>query len=64
MNNEIVGSTEIPMGLGMALAENMTAMQYFSALGEKQQREIIAHTRDIRSKQEMKQYVRDLSKMF
>jgi len=49
--------TEIPMGLGMALAQNLDAMNYFSSLGHEQQEEVINHTHVIQSKNEMKQFV-------
>ena len=41
---------EIPMGFGMALAENMPAMEYFASLSHEQQQAVIAHTHQIRSK--------------
>lgn len=51
---------DIPMGLGMALAENIQSMQYFAALTEQQQRAVIDRTHQIQSKQEMQEYVRHL----
>ena len=48
---------EIPMGLGMALAENLPAMEYFSSLSPRQQQEIIRKTHQISSKEEMRQFV-------
>ena len=48
---------EIPMGLGMALAENLPAMEYFSSLSPRQQQEIIRKTHQISSKEEMQQFV-------
>lgn len=51
---------EIPMGFGMALAENSSAMQYFASLSDEQQQAVIAHTHQIRSKKEMQAYVRSL----
>ncbi|MBC8584754.1 hypothetical protein [Youxingia wuxianensis] len=48
---------EIPMGLGMALAENLPAMEYFSSLSPRQQQEIIHKTHQISSKEEMQQFV-------
>ena len=50
--------SELPMGLGMALAQNPQAMRAFALLSEQQQREIVAGTHAIRSKEEMRQYVR------
>ncbi len=48
---------EMPIGLGMALAQNPEAMKKFATMSPAQQQEIIAGTHDIRSKQEMHQYV-------
>ena len=59
--NNLIKQSEVPMGLGMALAENLQAMQYFSSLSMEQQRSVIAHTHQIQSKQEMQQFVRDLA---
>ncbi|MEG0693662.1 MAG: hypothetical protein RR444_11360 [Oscillospiraceae bacterium] len=53
-------SPEIPMGLGMALAQNLPAMNYFSALPQEQKQQIINHTHQIQSKQEMHAYVDSL----
>ncbi len=50
----------MPLGLGMALAENMEAMERFAAMNRTQQSAFIAGTHAIRSKQEMRQYVRNL----
>ncbi len=47
----------MPMGLSMALAQNIRAMQHFSGLPRDQQRRIIDHTRNIQSKEEMRAYV-------
>ena len=51
---------EIPMGLGMALAQNLNAMNRFASLPEEKRREIIAHTHEIQSKKEMRAYVDSL----
>lgn len=51
---------EIPMGLGMALAQNDKAMERFTSLSPEERRKIIDHTHDIHSKQEMRQYVDNL----
>ena len=52
---------ELPMGLGMALAQNSDAMHYFSNLSDQQQQEIINHTHQIQSRREMHQYVQSLA---
>lgn len=53
-------SQEMPLGLGMALAENLDAMNRFVAMSKTQQSAFIAGTHAIRSKQEMRQYVQRL----
>jgi hypothetical protein len=51
----------LPLGFGMALAQNADAMQSFSALPKQQQEEIVDHTHQIQSKQEMQNYVQSLT---
>ena len=60
MNNYVDGDN-MPLGLGMALAKNVNAMNYFSALSKEQQDAIISHTHEIKSKREMQDYVNNLS---
>ena len=48
---------QIPVGLGMALAQRPEAMEKFATLSETQKQEIINGTHSISSKQEMRQYV-------
>lgn len=52
---------ELPLGLGMALAQNTKAMTYFASLPESGQKAIIEHTHQINSRQEMHQYVASLA---
>ncbi len=47
----------IPIGLSMALAQNLEAMKKFATLSEKQQKELIEGTHLIKSKEEMQSYV-------
>ncbi len=54
---QYIGKNGIPMGLGMALAQNMEAMNYFSSLSEAEQRSIVDRTAAIRSKKEMQAFV-------
>ena len=49
-----------PLGFGMALAQNPDAMEVFSGLTEDQRRQVLAKTRRIRSKSEMRSYVDSL----
>ncbi len=55
---------DIPMGLGMALLQNPTAYNCFSALTEKQQKTVINGTKNINSKEEMQIYVDGIPRMF
>lgn len=59
-SNNFVDGADMPLGLGMALAKNLSAMEYFAALPESERQRIIEHTHSIRSKQEMQEYVNSL----
>lgn len=59
--DENILAGDIPMGFGMALAENMPAMRNFSLLTDEQQRRIIDGTHSIMSKEEMRAYVQKLA---
>lgn len=59
MNNYVDGP-EMPLGLGMALAQNLNAMNRFATLSPAEQKAIIAHTQSIGSKEEMAAYVQSL----
>ena len=52
--------TEMPVGLGMALAMNPEAMQKFASLPETKQQEIIKGTHAVSSKEQMRQYVEQI----
>lgn len=54
--------TELPLGFGIALAKNNSAMSYFSSLTPAHKREIIAHSHTIRSKEEMEKFVNSMDK--
>ena len=51
---------DMPMGLDIALAKNEMAHDYFYALPEAAQKQIINHTHTIESKEEMQAYVDSL----
>ena len=51
---------DLPLGFGMALAQNEKAMQYFSSLPEEKRVEIVDHTHQIHSRKEMHEYVSHL----
>ncbi len=52
---------ELPMGLGMALAQDPQAMSCFASLSPDRQRDVIEHTHTINSKSEMQAFVRNLT---
>lgn len=60
MGHNYANNPEMPMGLGMALAQNLQAMEYFAALPSEQQQNVIEQTHGIRSKAEMQQFVQNL----
>ncbi len=53
---------DLPLGFAMSLAQNGAALDYFSALTEEEKQAVIAHTHQLRSKQEMRAYAEQLSK--
>ncbi len=53
---------ELPLGLGMALAQNLQAMRHFSSLSNEAQQALIDQTHSIRSKQEMRAFVDRLTR--
>lgn len=55
-----VDGPEIPLGLGMALAQNLPAMNRFASLSSSEQQAVIARTHVIRSKAEMRDFVQSL----
>ena len=52
-----MGNYEMPIGLGMALAQRPEAMKKFVNLSEAKKQEIINGTHLLSSKEEMQQYV-------
>ncbi len=60
MKQNFVNGEEIPLGFGMALAQNPEAMDVFSSLTQQQRRQVLDKTRNIRSKEEMRSYVDSL----
>lgn len=58
-----VNGKDIPMGFGMALAQNSEAMKRFSAMTDEQRSKLINGTHEIRSKKEMKSYVEKIAHM-
>jgi len=56
-----VNGPEIPLGLGMALAQNGDALTHFAALSAERKQEIIEHTHGISSKNEMRAFVNSIA---
>lgn len=56
-----MNKNDLPLGFGMALAQNETAMQQFEALTGKQKEAVVNKTKKINSKKEMKSFVSSLS---
>ena len=59
----ILNNDEIPVGLSMALAENLHAMERFGNMTEAKRQEVINRSRNVGSKQEMRSLVSDLEQM-
>lgn len=51
---------ELPLGLGMALAQNEAAMQRFGALSNEERRAVIEKAHTVSSRQEMEALVSGL----
>lgn len=56
-----MNKTDLPIGFGIALAQNETAMKQFESLSSTQKEAIINKTRKINSKNEMQLFVNYLS---
>lgn len=53
-------NSEIPLGLGMAFAQNTAAMERFAAMSTAQKEEVIRMAQNIGSKAEMTDFVQKL----
>lgn len=54
-------SGEIPLGLGMALAQNPQAMKVYAEMNKTAQQEILARAHQVSSKREMQRLVAELA---
>ena len=52
---------QIPLGLGYALAENTSALKYFSELSAEKQRSVIDRAGSISSRAELRSFVRNMA---
>lgn len=62
MEHNMFSSNEVPMGIGMALAENMPAMYAFTALDDDAREAFIHNAQNVQSRDEMRAYVNSLLK--
>ena len=60
MKSNFLDGPDIPLGFGMALAQNPDAMDVFSGLTEPQRKQVLDKSRRVRSKEEMRSYVDSL----
>ncbi len=54
-------STELPLGFGMALAQNEAAMHRFESMNETEKQAILHQVHNVHSKAEMRKLVSGLS---
>jgi len=54
-------NAELPLGFGMALAQNEAAMRQFESLNETEKQAILNQVQNVRSKAEMRRLVSGLS---
>ncbi|MGN0534971.1 MAG: hypothetical protein ACI4IR_03105 [Eubacterium sp.] len=52
---------DLPMGFGMALAQNEQAMKKFEALTEEEKQAVVQKTHTVNSKREMQSLVKSLT---
>lgn len=52
-------SNELPLGMGMALAQDTAAMERFSALPDAEKQSVINGAHAVRSKAEMRAYLHE-----
>lgn len=55
-----MSSIELPLGFGMALAQNEEAMNRFEQMSDAEKQRFIAKTHNVKSKQEMHMLVNSL----
>ena len=53
---------KVPIGFGMALAMNRTAMESYAAMTEQQKQEILSKAHNARSEKEMYEIVNSIAK--
>lgn len=61
MERDYINCNDLPMGLSMALARNIPAMEQFSKMETAQKESFISGCKKVRSKKEMQEYVNRLA---
>ena len=56
----VVSGNEIPLGMGMAFAKDLSALSKFASLTVQEQQSIIARAQNVTSKEEMAALVRSI----
>ena len=56
----VVDGNDIPLGMGMAFAENLSALTKFASLTPAEQRKMIERAHSVTSKQEMQELVNSI----
>ena len=54
---------DVPLGLGMALAQYEPAMRLFGTMSVQQRQEVLDKAKNVQSKSEMRELVADLKRM-
>lgn len=57
----LLNDDDVPIGFGMALAQNLNAMKHFSGMTEAEKEEILNRAKDARSKKEMDSLIESLN---
>lgn len=56
-----MGNGNMPLGFGMALAQNETALRKYAALTETEKKELMAQIHGVKSRAEMRRLVAELA---
>lgn len=59
--NDLFNGEGVPIGFGMALAQNARALDRFCKLSDSERKTVVEEARSLRSKQEMREYVDGIS---
>ena len=57
-----MNGNDLPLGFGMALAQNYDAMAFFTSLSQEQQQQVLNQTHSMSSKADMQSFIEQLAK--